>query len=1011
MFKYLSVIAVASYLWGTDAMGFDTETHALMTQAAWGRSVLSASGPGSVINVLGLDRLMNASSDYTPLSAYWDSSNLFPFYYGDGMGAYAPNSGRSNVFVPEAFERCQMQEFTGVSSEHNTPAQTILDLFAGAVSTTQLADPGMDSAADTILPLQNWLIRGTIREDDLGVTLYSPAAIGIYCPVALQASKQGILPRSLNHFYDPFTDLPLAIYDVNGHPHSGPNFKSVDWATGYVDSFANPPQAETGRGLSDNFYTYNDARNMMYWALTRQYSKTAGQPYTSAQRTADSLDRMAAWATSFRALGDVLHLLEDAGQPQHTRNDPHSFGTSGEQKAFEDYVNDRMLGHDAGTGNSPYVQAFFQGQERLKTNLPALTAYPIVTMSSPTRFFSTRGDLADTGNLMYRWGLADYTNRGFFTGGTLPGRVPPLPEVYPPVDLGGTDGGGNSEYQQSKVGCAELAAQPQFASVTCTHYTHVVPDMISPGFNDVLPQGFSAPQVPLVAVGAFSKAINQLLPPGGATFSGLGAAVGPTEFDATANVVIPRTIGYVTGMINFFFRGVGGLAITPPNSGVYAILDDAQPHTMNPEGYPCDGDSQTDGCSIFGFTGVQFNVQNVMPALVETGTQRQVAQLMTSGTLQAVARYHRNLCYQADLSGEIGLDVNAVATNGGISGVARSYPSGCPDAASWAAGRSAYPEISVSDKFVVDSSGDFQLGDTTLNINSQTPNLINFTFTSDPIPINATDLYFEIVFNGTIGDTSGGDANQYEVNSVAVGSVDVSEPTFNTFINLMNYYYITSTDSWTTSDAAFEQNYIVQNYPYSPNADIMKINACSGTDAMLVYDATKNGPANGLIPGHALRMATILDPARAPSGGRLVTNWLVPIGGIYNDETFADGSYVAGILTTTPVDLANGHGVAPFFTARVQQASLESNSAHDYENDVSAGNGTNSMYTGLGITLGDNFYYDIQTEDGRIPNPTLYLPETPQLVSGGQPFAPDPIPTSQLFLNLSLPTTCAQGQF
>ena len=34
--------------------------------------------------------------------------------------------------------------------------------------------------------------------------------------------------------------------------------------------------------------------------------------------------RKAYWATTFRALGDVLHLNQDMAQPQHTRNEVHS---------------------------------------------------------------------------------------------------------------------------------------------------------------------------------------------------------------------------------------------------------------------------------------------------------------------------------------------------------------------------------------------------------------------------------------------------------------------------------------------------------------------------------------------------------------------------------------------------------------------------------------------------------------------------------------------------------------
>jgi hypothetical protein len=33
-------------------------------------------------------------------------------------------------------------------------------------------------------------------------------------------------------------------------------------------------------------------------------------------------DRQAYWATTFRALGDVAHLVQDLAQPQHTETKP-----------------------------------------------------------------------------------------------------------------------------------------------------------------------------------------------------------------------------------------------------------------------------------------------------------------------------------------------------------------------------------------------------------------------------------------------------------------------------------------------------------------------------------------------------------------------------------------------------------------------------------------------------------------------------------------------------------------
>jgi hypothetical protein len=103
------------------AFSYDTETHALITQFAWERSVLSDKSPGSVLDVLGLLRLMNGQKDFEPFGPYWEqSSAAFPAYYTDGVGGFVDQDAYDAqvVIAPESFERCQMQEFV--------PGSTIL---------------------------------------------------------------------------------------------------------------------------------------------------------------------------------------------------------------------------------------------------------------------------------------------------------------------------------------------------------------------------------------------------------------------------------------------------------------------------------------------------------------------------------------------------------------------------------------------------------------------------------------------------------------------------------------------------------------------------------------------------------------------------------------------------------------------------------------------------------------------------------------------------------------------
>jgi hypothetical protein len=66
---------------------------------------------------------------------------------------------------------------------------------------------------------------------------------------------------------------------------------------------------------------------------------------------------------------------------------------------------------------------------------------------------------------------------------------------------------------------------------------------------------------------------------------------------------------------------------------------------------------------------------------------------------------------------------------------------------------------------------------------------IRFDFVADPIPVNATDLFIQVVYRGRMGfDLDLGGASTLEPDAVAVGSYDAREPTFLTFFNNTDFY-------------------------------------------------------------------------------------------------------------------------------------------------------------------------------------------------------------------------------
>lgn len=140
-------------IFSVGAYAYETETHALITRQAYKESVL-ANSASPVIKTLGLDRL----DPQTPLDIYWRPPSYNEAYYTNGVqeGVIAGTGGTivpPDLLEPEGFEHCQMQKFL------DKEIPPIFQIFGDTV------DP---SNADGMLPFQNWLVRGAIREDDLG---------------------------------------------------------------------------------------------------------------------------------------------------------------------------------------------------------------------------------------------------------------------------------------------------------------------------------------------------------------------------------------------------------------------------------------------------------------------------------------------------------------------------------------------------------------------------------------------------------------------------------------------------------------------------------------------------------------------------------------------------------------------------------------------------------------------------------------------------------------------------
>ncbi|TND00467.1 MAG: hypothetical protein FD120_2781, partial [Gammaproteobacteria bacterium] len=237
--------------------------------------------------------------------------------------------------------------------------------------------------------------------------------------------------------------------------------------------------------------------------------------------------RNAYWATTFRALGDVVHLVEDMAQPQHTRNDPHAgmpaslFG-GGHKSMYEAYIEARAVGTTGIKVDGTAVGS----PESLNGILSA--GYPIPTFDKYSDYWSTRG----SGK-----GLADYSNRGFFSAGTNLGDAGNIYNA-PPRDTS------DPSYIVENL---EIVVP---GSIKSRMYRRAVPDSLTGGSTTVR----------LTIESMWERLhVNN-------TYS-----FNQHVYDDMATLLLPRAVAYSAGIINYFFRGKLDLDIETSTSSMIAL--------------------------------------------------------------------------------------------------------------------------------------------------------------------------------------------------------------------------------------------------------------------------------------------------------------------------------------------------------------------------------------------------------------------------------------------------------
>lgn len=269
-------------------------------------------------------------------------------------------------------------------------------------------------------------------------------------------------PRYLSHFHDPISNSGLG--------HVFPSV--VDWSL-----------FPKGTQFIGGSWSWNDAREYYMKALTSP---------TKTERDEN-------WAKTFRALGQVMHLLQDSANPAHVRDDPH---------VLRDGLHDFMDRNSVASYSSAGV--IIPDSSMLEI-AGALRNEPFSNLFDRNLYYGSNPEVTLGADV----GITEYASANFFSDDRIAGQNSPVPP-YPSV--------------------AELVPAP------------------APSPYLTLARLGSAP-FPGARVARYTgnETLTQFL---NLEFDLLGKLrLDDVVYDAYATHLIPRAVGYSAAVLNYFFRG------------------------------------------------------------------------------------------------------------------------------------------------------------------------------------------------------------------------------------------------------------------------------------------------------------------------------------------------------------------------------------------------------------------------------------------------------------------------
>lgn len=318
--------------------------------------------------------------------------------------------------------------------------------------------------------------------------------------------------RFCNHFHNPLSTWSTAGLQIP-IPIICPttNHSSVLWGQG-------PDIQPSGKK-----FTWQDARDRYFQALTSQ----------------NQTDREQFLSLTFRTLGHLMHLVQDAANPAHTRNDPHPFVKGLEGFVENTRTNDKTLFAQL-TGNSePFDPAILAATPNDSAPIPLAHIVDL-----------TDSNQAAAPSAGINQGIAEYSNSNFLSNDTIFSDF-----TFP---------------REESLGSLFLGREPLTANLR----------IYFPKISD----GETVDHFV-----ATSSLFEALIPFGQAQ---LGYVLDRRVFQDYAAKLLPRAIGYSAGLIDYFFRGRLSVSIAEiqPSSDTLVNLDVA--NATSASDWP--GNSETD---------------------------------------------------------------------------------------------------------------------------------------------------------------------------------------------------------------------------------------------------------------------------------------------------------------------------------------------------------------------------------------------------------------------------------